>query len=163
MVKKTPKNWSTNVLKKIYLGRVRVHEFFSTTLNDQIFFSSRALKKYYISIYLCILVGNTRKHPKIGVPMSSKKYIWVGFGFSNFFSTPRNDRIFLFSRALNKYYISLNFCILVSYIKTHPKIGVPMSSKKFIRVGFGFSNFFPLLETSEFFFLLGLLKSIISA
>ena len=83
--KKTPENWSTNVLKKIYLGRFRVLEFFSTTLNDQIFFSSRALKKYYISMNLCILIGYTRKHQKIGVPMSSKKYIWVGFGFSNFF------------------------------------------------------------------------------
>ena len=79
------------------------------------------------------------------------------------FSTTRNDRIFFSSRDLNKYYISLNVCILVGYIRKHQKIGVPMSSKKFIWVGFGFSNFFRLLETTEFFFLLGLLKSIISA
>ena len=65
--KKTPENWSTNVLKKIYLGWFPDLEFFSTTLNDQIFFSSRALKKYHISIRLCILVGYTRKHPKISV------------------------------------------------------------------------------------------------
>ena len=83
--KKTPENWSTNVLKKIYLGRFRVLEFFSTTRNDRIFFSSRALKKYYISSNLCILIEYTRNHQKIGVPMSSKKIIWVGFGFSNFF------------------------------------------------------------------------------
>ena len=79
--KKTPENWSTNVLIKIYLGWFRVLEFFSTTLNDQILFYSSALKKYYISMNLCILVGYTRKHPKIGVSISSKKVIWVGFGF----------------------------------------------------------------------------------
>ena len=65
--KKTPENWSTNVLKKIYLRRFRVLEIFSTTLNDQIFSSSRALKEYYISMNLFILVSYTRKHPKIGV------------------------------------------------------------------------------------------------
>ena len=104
--KKTPENWRINVLKKIYLGRFRVLDFFSTTRNVQIFFSSRALKKYYISMNLCILISYKRKHPSIGVSKSSKKFIWVGFGFSNFFR---------------------------------------------------------LLETTEFFFLPGLLKSIISA
>ena len=83
--KKTPENWSTNVLKKIYLGRFRILEFFSTTLNDQIFFSSKALKKYYVSMNLSILIGYTRKHPSIGVSISSKKVNWFGFGFSNFF------------------------------------------------------------------------------
>ena len=104
--KKTPENWSNNVLRKIYSGRFRVLEFFSTTLKDQIFSSSRALKKYCISLNLWILVVYTRKTAKIGVSMSSEK---------------------------------------------------------FIRVGFGFSNVFRLLESTEFFFLLGLLKSIISA
>ena len=61
--KKTPENWSTNVLKKIYLGRIRVLELFSTTLNDRIFLSSRALKKYYISMNLCILLGYVTFHP----------------------------------------------------------------------------------------------------
>ena len=70
--KKTLENWRINVLKKIYFGRFRVLDFFSTTRNDRIFLSSRALKKYYISLNLCILVSYIRKHPKIGVPMSSK-------------------------------------------------------------------------------------------
>ena len=140
--KKTPENWSTNVLKKIYLGRFRVLEFFSTTRNDRIFLSPRALKKYYISMDPCILVGYTRKHSKIGVPMSSKKVIWDGFGFSNFFSTTRNDRIFFTSRALKKYYISMNPCILVGYTRKHPKIGVPMSSKKVIWAVSGSRKFF---------------------
>ena len=48
--KKTPEMWTINVLKISFLGRFRVLEFFSTTLNDQIFSSSRALKKYYISM-----------------------------------------------------------------------------------------------------------------
>ena len=85
MVKKTPKNWSTNVVKKSYLGRFRALEFFSTIRNDRIFLSSNTLKKYYISMNLCILVVYTRKHPKIEVQMSSKKVIWVRFGFSNYF------------------------------------------------------------------------------
>ena len=83
--KKAPENCPINVLKKSYLGRFRVLEFFSTIRNDRIFLSSNALKKYYISMNLCILVVYTRKHPKIEVPLSSKKVIWVGFGFSNFF------------------------------------------------------------------------------
>ena len=73
--KKTPENWRINVLKKSYLGRFRVLEFFSTTLNDQIFFSSRALKMYYMRMNLCILVGYIGKHRKIGESMSSKKVI----------------------------------------------------------------------------------------
>ena len=127
------------------------------------FLSPRALKKYYISLNLCILVSRIRNHSKIALPMSSKKVIWVGFGFSNFFSTTRNDRIFFISRALKKYYVSINLCLLVGYTSKQPKIGVSMFSKKIILVGFGFSNFFRLLESTEFFFLLGLLKSYISA
>ena len=75
----------------------------------------------------CILVGFTRERPKIGVPMSSKNDIWVGFGFSNYFSTTRNDRIFFTSRALKKYYISINLYLLDGYTRKQPKIGVSMS------------------------------------
>ena len=81
-----------NVLKKNYLGRFRVLEFFSTTRNDPIFLSSRALKKYYISINLCILIGYTRMHPEIAVSMSSKKVFWVGFGFSIFFDYSKRKK-----------------------------------------------------------------------
>ena len=138
--KKTPENWSTNVLKKIYLGRFRVFEFFSTTRNDRIFFSSS-----YISMKVCILISYTRKHLKCGVSMSSKKVFLGRFRVLEFFSTTRNDRIFFSSRALKKCHISMNLCILVVYTRKHPKIGVSMSSKKVIWVGFGFSNFFRLL------------------
>ena len=143
--KKTPGNWSTNVLKKIYLGRFRFLDFLSTARNDRIFLFSRTLKNTYISINLCICFSYTREHLKIGVSTSSKKVFFGQFRVLEFFSTTRNDRIFLFSRALKKYYISLNLCILVGYIKNQQKIGVPMSSKKCICVGFVFSNFFRLL------------------
>ena len=112
---------------------------------------------------LCILVGYTRKHPKIGVLISSNKSYLGRFRVLKFFSTSLNDHIFISSRALKKYYISINLWILVGYTRKYPKIGVSMSSKKVIWVGFGFSNFFRLLETTGFFFLLELLKSIISA
>ena len=125
--KKTPENWSTNVLKKIYLGRFRVLEFFSTTRNDRILFSSRALKKYHISINLCILVGYTKKYPKIGGSMSIKKSYLGRFRVLDFFSTTRNYRIFFSSRALKKYYISMNSYFLVGYTRKHPKISGSMS------------------------------------
>ena len=128
--KKTPENRRIVALKKKFLGRFRVLEFFSTTWNDRNFLSSRALKKYYISINSCILVAYTRKHPKIGVWMPSKKNFWVGSGLSIFFSSTRNDRIYLSSRVLKKYYISIILCILVGYARKHPKIGISMPSKK---------------------------------
>ena len=68
--KQTPENLNITVLKKSFMGRFRVLEFFSTTRIDRIFFSSRALKKYHISMNLCTFVGYTKKHPEIGVPMS---------------------------------------------------------------------------------------------
>ena len=52
--KETAENWSTNVLKKIYSGRIPVLEIFSTTRNDRIYLSFRALKKYHISMNVCI-------------------------------------------------------------------------------------------------------------
>ena len=80
-----------------------------------------------------------------------------------FFSTTGNDRIFLFSRVLEKTYISMNLCILVDYTRKTPKIWVWMSSKKVFSVGLRFSNFFRLLETTEFCFSLEFLKRLISA
>ena len=68
--KKIAENESIDALKKNFLGRFRVLEIFTTTCNDRIDLSSRVLKKYYISINLCILVIYTRKKPKIDVPMS---------------------------------------------------------------------------------------------
>ena len=100
--KKTPENWRNNFLKNSYLGRFRVLEFFSTTLNDQMFFSSRALKKYYISMNLCMIVGSTRKHPKIAVLISSDKSYLCRFRVHEFFSTTLNDQIFFSSSALKK-------------------------------------------------------------
>ena len=85
------------------------------------------------------------------------------FRVLEFFSTTRNDRIFLFARALKNTYIGMILCILVDYSRIHPNIAVSKSSKKVFWVRFGFSNFFRLLETTEFFFFLGLLKSLISA
>ena len=64
----------------------------------------------------------------------------------------------LFSRTLPETYIRMILCILIDYMRKHPKIAVSKSSKKKIMVGFGSSNFCRLLETTEFFFYLGLFK-----
>ena len=92
-----------------------------------------------------------------------KKSFLVPFRVLEFFSTTRNDKIFLFPRAPKNTYIGMISCILVNYPRNHPNIAVPKSSKKVFLVRFGFSNFFRLLETTEFFFFLGLLKTLISA
>ena len=85
--KKTPENRRIDAFKKKFLGRFRVFEFFSTTRNDRIYLSSWVLKKYYISINLCILVGYTRKHPKNGVSMPLKKKFLGRFRVLEFFLT----------------------------------------------------------------------------
>ena len=96
--KNTPENCSINVLKKKFLRRFEVLEFLLITRIDRIFVFHRALLETHLSINLCILVDYTSIHPKIAVLMSSKK-IFVRFQVLEFFSTTRNDRIFLFPRA----------------------------------------------------------------
>ena len=59
--------------QKKNLGRFRVLEFFSTTWNDRIYFSSRVLKKFYISISLWILVGYAKKSRKLAYRCPQKK------------------------------------------------------------------------------------------
>ena len=59
-----------------------------------------------------------------------KKSFMGRFRVLKFFPTTWNDRIFLSSRTLKKYYISLNVRILVGYTTKHPKIGVSISSIK---------------------------------
>ena len=145
LLKKTPENWSTNVHEKIYLGRFRVLELFSTTLNDRIFLSSRALKKVLYQHELMYFSWLKKKTPENWSTNVLKKIYLGRLRVLKLFTTTLHDQIFLPSRALKKYYISLNFCMLVGYTGKHPKIEVPMSSKKFIWVGFGFSNFFRLL------------------
>ena len=135
--KNTPENCSINFLQKKFLRRFQVLEFFSTTRNDRIFHFSRALPRNHISINLCILVDYTRIHLKIAVSMSSKK---------------------VFSWALPATYNGMNLCIYFNYTRKHPKIAVTLSSIKVFCVGFGFSNFFRLLETTEFFFSFRALK-----
>ena len=92
-----------------------------------------------------------------------KKSFLGRFHFLEYFSITRNDRIFLFLRALEKDYISINLCIMIDCKRKHTKISVSMSTKKVFWVGFGFSNIFWLLETTKFFFFLGLFKRLISA
>ena len=84
-----------------------------------------------------------------------KKSFYGRFRVVEYFSTTRNDRIFLFPRTLLETYIRMNLCILIDYTRKHPKIAVTNSSKKVFMVVFGFSNIFRLLETTEFFFFLG--------
>ena len=77
------------------------------------------------------------------------------FRVLEYFSTTLNDRIFLFSRTLLETHIRMNLCILIDYTRKDPKIAVSKSSKKVFWLGFGFSNIFRLLETTEFLFFLG--------
>ena len=85
------------------------------------------------------------------------------FRVLEFFSTTGNDQFFLFPTGLQEAYININSCILINYTSKYPNIAVSMSSKKVFWVGFGFSNFFRLLGTIEFFFFLRFFKRLISA
>ena len=104
-----------------------------------------------------------KKTPKSCSIRVLKKSFSGTFRVLEYFSTTRNDRIFLFPRALKKTYIGMDLCILIDYTKKLTKIEVSKSSKKVFWVRLGFSNIFRLLETTEFFFSLGLLKRLISA
>ena len=74
------------------------------TRKDRIFLFRRALQKTLIGINLCILVDYIIKHPKIcSINVLKKRFL----GWSQiveFFATTRNDRIFLFPRALPETY-----------------------------------------------------------
>ena len=153
-----------NVLKKRFLGPFRVLEFFSTTRNDRIFLFPRDLHGTYIGMYK--LMYFSWLHKKIPENCSInfiKKRFFGPFRVLDFFSTVRNDRIFLFSRTLPETYVVIRLCILFHYTRKHPKIAVSMSSKKDFWVRFGFSNFLRLFETTEFFFFLGLFQRLLSA
>ena len=151
---KTPKNWRINVLKKSYLGRIRVLEFFSTTLNDHIFISSRVLKKYHISIKLCILVRYTRKHPKIGVLISSKKVIWVGFEFSNF-STTLNDQFFFRLGLLKSIISAQTYVLWLVTLENTQKLAYQCPQKKLFGSVSGSRIFFDFSKRPNFFFFQG--------
>ena len=92
-----------------------------------------------------------------------KKSYLGRFRVLEFLSTTRNDRVFLFPRAFLEIYIGINSCILVDHVRKNPDIAISMTLRKVFWFGFEFSNFFRLLETTEFFFFLGLLKRLISA
>ena len=91
-----------------------------------------------------------------------KKSFLGRFRVLGYVATNRNDLIYLFPRALEKNYISIHLCILIDYTRKLTIIAVSMSTKKVFWVGYWFSNIFRLLETTEFFFFLGLFKRIIS-
>ena len=156
--KKTPENCSIKVLKKSFYGRFRVLEYFSNTRNDQNFLFSRALPETYIRMNLCILVWTHEKTTKNCSIKILKKSFYGRFRVLEYFSTTRNDQIFLFSRTLPETYIRMNLCILVDYTKKYSKNAVPMTSNKIFWVVLRFSNFFRLLETTEIFFYLGVLE-----
>ena len=111
-------------------------------------------------MYLGWLPKNSTEYCSIKV---LKKSFLGPFRALEFFLTTRNDQIFLFARALKMTYIGKFLCILVDFPSKNPKTAVSKSSKKIFWVRFGFSNFFRLLEPAEFFFFLGLLKTLISA
>ena len=150
--KKTPENWSTNVLKKIYLGRFRVLEFFSTILNDQIFFSFRALKMYYISMNLCIFIVYTRKHPIIVVAMSSKKFIWVGFGFSIFFRLLETTEFFFLLGLLKSIISAWTYVFQLVTQENTRKFAYPCPQKKLFRWVSGSPIFFDYSKRINFLF-----------
>ena len=85
--KKTPENWRINVLKKSFMGRFRVLEIFSTTLNDRIFLSSRALKKVLYQHELMYFDWLQKKTPE-NWRFNVLKKIYLGmFRVLDFFST----------------------------------------------------------------------------
>ena len=149
--KKTPENCSDNVLKKSFLGRFMVLEYFSTTQTTEFFFFLGLFKRL-ISAPTYVFWLNTQENTrKLQWQCPQKKFF--GSVSGSRICCDYSKRPYLsFSRALEKNYISINLCILIDYTRKHPKIAVSMSSKKVFWVGFAFSNIFRLPETTEFFF-----------
>ena len=121
--------------------------------------SLKSIISAWTYVFWLITQENTRK---LAYRCPQKKNFGLVSG-SRIFTTTWNDRIYLSSMVLKKYFISMKLCISVNYTRKQLKIRVSMSSKKVCCVRFGFSNFFRLLETIKFFFLLRPLKSIFSA
>ena len=119
--KETPENWRINVLKKSYLGRFRVLEFFSTTRNNRIFFRLglwKSIISAWTYVFWLVTQENTRK---LANQCPQIKLFGSVLG-SRIFSTSLNDHIFISFRVLKKYHISINLCILVRYTRKHRKL-----------------------------------------
>ena len=161
--KKTPENCSLNVLEKSYFCRYQVIEFFSTTRNDWIFIFPRALPDTCISVNLCIFVYYSKKHQKIAVPTSSKKFIFVGIRFSNFFRLlETTEYLFflgLFQILVSEWTYVFWFIAQENSWNLHPK-GPQKSSYVSVPVS---RIFFRLIETTEFLFFLGLFQTLVTA
>ena len=137
-----PEYCSINVLKKSFLGRFRVLEFFSTTGNDRIFLFLTVLQETYISINLCILVDYTRKHPINALSMSSKKNFCVRFGFSNFFR--------LFETTVFFFFVGLFQRLVSAY--THVFWLITQESTRELQYGCPQKNIFWYVSGSRTFF-----------
>ena len=140
--KKAPEKCSINVLKKSFLDRFRLLDFFPTTRNDRIFLSCRVLKKDHMSMNSCILVGYTRKHPKIRVSMSSKKVFWIGFGFSNFFRLLETAEIFFLLGLLKSIPSAWTYVFWLVTHESTRKLQYQYPQKKFFK-SVSASRFFP--------------------
>ena len=161
--KKTTENCSQNVNKKRFFGSVSgSRTFVDYSERSSFSFSYGSLRGLYQ--HKLIYFGWLHKKSPEDCSINVLKKSFLGrFRVLELLSTTRNDRFFLFPKVLQVAYISINLFILDNYPRKHPNIAVSMSSKKVFWVGFGFSNFFRLLGTIEFFFFLRIFKRLISA
>ena len=149
---KKAENWRTDVLKKKFLDRFRVLEFISTTGNDRIFLSFRALKKYYISMNLCISIEYKRKQPKIRVSMSSKKVCCVRFGFSNFFRLPETTEFIFLLGSLKSIFSAWTYVFWLITREKSRKLAYRCPQKKIFGSVSGSRIFFDYTKRPNFSF-----------
>ena len=149
--KEIPINSSTNVFEKFFWVGFGFSNFFRVLETTKFFFFLGLFERLLYAwtyVFCSITQGNIQKFQ---YQCPRKKFL-CRFQVLEFFSSTRNDQIFLISRALRETFICINLCILIKYTRIYPKIPVLMSSKKVFWVGFRFSNFFRVLETNKFFF-----------
>ena len=131
--KKTPGNCSDNVLKKSFLGPLRVLGDVAITRNHLIYLFPRALEKDYISMNLCILTDCTRKHTKIAVSMSTKKVFCVRFWFSNIFWLLETTEFFFFLGLFKRLISASTYVFWLITQENTRKLQYQSPQKKFFR------------------------------
>ena len=105
-------------------------------------------------VFWLITQKNTRKLQY----KSPQKKFFGSVRVLEYFSTTQNDRICLFSRTLLETYIRINFVFWFITQENTRKLQYQSPQKKFFGSVSGSRNFSRLLETTDFFFFLGLLE-----
>ena len=149
--------------KKVIFVGIRFSNFFRLLETTEFLFFLglfRTLVWAWTYVFLFTTQENTRQ---LQSQRPQKKLFLSASGSRIFFQYSKRSNFCIFPRAFPDVRISVNLCILVYCTRKLLKFASQRSSKNVLCVGTSFSNFFRLIETTEFLFFLGLFQTLVTA